>query len=135
MDVNLSVYPNTNSPVKAEDKLSMMCVAEINKTLIDVNVSIEVHLTGSRIVNTTTIENSNLGLFITSISFSSITAVDAGNFNCNVTVNAASTSEFVKPIFKEDNFDLILSKSEKFYRRIFYFNYSTNQFLLSLLSI
>ena len=111
MNFNLILNKSTSNPIKAGDNINMTCRAEIDKTLIDVNIDVEVYLFGPGGSSTSEwFNSSNLTLHQTSIPFSSISAEDSGLYKCNATIKASSDRYFLNPRYKEEYLDLILSE-------------------------
>ena len=111
MNFNLILNKSTSNPIKAGDNVNMTCRAKIDKSLIDVNVDVEVYLFGPGGISTLeTFSSSNLALHQISIPFSSISAEDSGQYKCNATIKASSDRYFLNPQYKEDYSDLILSE-------------------------
>ena len=111
MNFNLILNKSTSNPIKAGDSINMTCRAEIDKTLIDLNVDVEVHLFGPGGIGTSErFNSSNLTLHQTSIPFSNISAEDSGLYKCNATIKASSDRYFLNPRYKEKYLDLILSE-------------------------
>ena len=109
--MELKIHLNTSDPVKAEDSVSIICGAKINKTLVDVDIDVHIHLVSPQGINAIErSENVSLGLYQRRITFRSISARDSGEFICNATVTSSSTNIFLHPAYEEVPFDLVLSK-------------------------
>ena len=110
--MELKVHLNTSDPVRAEDSVAVICSANINKTLINVNVDIDIHLTGpyQTSINMTGASNISHGLHQASIFFPSISARNSGQYQCNATIRSSDGGYFLNFASKEDDFFLILSK-------------------------
>ena len=105
------MHPSTSDPVRAGDSVGIICSANINKTLIDVNVDIDIHLIGSnQISNMTRVANTSLGLYQASLPFSNISARDSGWYWCNATIRSSAVGYFLNSADREDDYNLILSK-------------------------
>lgn len=133
--MDLAVYPNTsNLFIKAGDKVDVICIAFINKTLVDVDVDIELHLVGPQRINRRNrVNNTSLNQHQVVISFPSISAENSGHYMCNASVQASSKMYFLNHIHKEGNFNLVLSKFT--YINMPYFYFSSGQFPLDQRSI
>ena len=107
MDLNLTLYLNTTKPVKAGDDVSVICNAYVNKTLIDIDVDIEMQLVGPRRTSASKIFGStNTDFYELSITLPSLSAEDFGQYKCNATIKTSSDSVFSKPGYKEEVLDL-----------------------------
>ena len=49
--MELKIHLNTSDPVKAEDSVSIICGAKINKTLVDVDIDVHIHLVSPQGIN------------------------------------------------------------------------------------
>ena len=107
MDLNLTLYLNTTKLVKAGDDVSVICNAYVNKTLIDVDVDIEMQLVGPRGTSTTkTFGSTNTDFHELNIILPNISAEYSGQYKCNATIKTSSASVFSKPGYKEEFLDL-----------------------------
>ena len=107
MDLNITLYLNTTKPVKAGDDVSVICNAYVNKTLIDVDVDIEMQLVGPRGTSTTkTFGSTNSDFHELNIMLPNISAEDSGQYKCNATIKTSYASVFSKPGYKEEFLDL-----------------------------
>ena len=84
------MHLNMSEPVKAGDSVSIVCHANINRTLINVNTDIDVHLIGPSQIKMTRVANTSLGLYQASIIFPSISTRDSGQYKCNATVRPST---------------------------------------------
>ena len=109
--MELRVHLSTSEPVSAGDSVGVKCSATINKTLINVDVNIDVYLIGpNQTRNMTRVASTNLGLHQASIHFPRISAKDSGHYQCNATVRSSAVRYSLNSATKEDDFYLILSK-------------------------
>ena len=109
--MKLTVHPSTSDPVRAGDSVGVICSANINKTLINVNVDIDMYLVGpNEISNMTRVTNASLGLHQASILFSNISTRDSGQYCCNATIRSSAVGYFLNSVDREDDFNLILSR-------------------------
>ena len=111
--MNLSVFKSTSEPVRAGDSISIICRANIDRTLVDVPVDVDLHLASPKGTNATQsfANSSGPSLYETSIHYSDISASEiSGNFTCNATIRALSTNEYLIPAIDSQSFDLILGK-------------------------
>ena len=134
MDLELTLILNSNSnPVVAGDSVNIICGARINKTLVDIDVNVDVHLISPGINATEQEVTVRLspGLYQRSISFDSVSAQNSGLFVCNATVQSSITNVFVQSAYKHQTFDLILGNIR--FINVHYIIYMLNQFPLALL--
>ena len=111
--MEVAVHLNTSDPVRAGDSVAVICSANINKTLINVNVDIDIHLISPNQTSTnmTGASNTSHGLHQASILFfPSISARNSGQYQCNATIRSSDGGYFLNSASKEDNFFLIISK-------------------------
>lgn len=110
--MEITVHLSTSDPVRAEDSVTVICSANINKTLINVNVDIDIHLTAPNqtSINMTGASNTSRGLHQASMFFPSISARNSGQYQCNATIRSSDGGYFLNSASKEDDFFLILSK-------------------------
>ena len=109
--MELTVHPSTSDPVRPGDSVGVICSANINKILININVDIDIHLVSrNQISNMTRVVNTSLGLYQASILFSNISARDSGQYWCNATIRSFAVGYFLNSVDREDDFNLILSK-------------------------
>ena len=110
--MEVAVHLSTSNPVRAGDSVAVICSANINKTLINVNVDIEIHLTSPNQTSTnmTGASNTSQGLHQASIFFPSTSARYSGQYQCNATIRSSDGGYFLNSARKEDDFFLILSK-------------------------
>lgn len=108
--MELTIHLSKSEPVKAGDSISVVCSININKTLVNVNTDIAVHLIGPTQINMTRVANTSLGLYQASILFPSISARDSGQYQCNATIRSSAIEYFLNSADKEDIFDLTLGK-------------------------
>ena len=116
--VELTLSLNTSHPVIAGDSVSIICSAKINKTLVNIEVDVDMYIVSPRGIDATErSENVSLGLYQKSVTFSSISPRDSGVFMCNATVKSSSVNNLLYPAYEEVPFDLVLGEyhSEKKY--------------------
>ena len=107
----MKIFLNTTNPVKAGDSVSIVCSVRIDKTLLDVEVSVDLLLVSPQQMNATEkVKNASHGHIQTSVSFYNISARDTGKFICNATIQPSLINEFLIPANKSKTFDLILGK-------------------------
>ena len=112
--MNLSVSVNTSTPVRAGDSISIICMAVIDRSLVDVPVDIELHLASPQgMTKNQTFHNSNdHSLHQISMNFDDISAEISGVYTCNATIRASTMNEneFLIPASDRQSYDLILGK-------------------------
>ena len=114
--MNLSVSVNTSTPVRAGDYISIICMAIIDRSLVDVPVDVELHLASPQGIpqgmsKNQTFNNSNDHRFHQiSMDFGDISAEISGVYTCNATIRASSMNEFLIPASDRQSYDLILGK-------------------------
>ena len=110
--MNLSVSMNTSTPVRAGDYISIICMAVIDRSLVDVPVDVELYLASPQGMTKNQIfNNSNDRRFHQiSMDFGDISAEISGVYTCNATIRASSMNEFLIPASDRQSYDLILGK-------------------------
>ena len=107
MELTLSL--NTTDPVVAGSSISIICMASVNKTLVDFDIDFDIQLTspeGERASESG--RSATLGNYWKSITYSSISAQNSGLFVCNATVQPSAGNEFIMPEYEHQKLDLIL---------------------------
>ena len=112
MFTNVTVSVNSTKPMRAGVSISIVCVATIDRTLVDVPVDVELHLVSRQGRNEmqTFPSSSDQNYHQISMEFSDISAEMSGVFTCNATVSASEMNNFLIPAHENDTYDLILGK-------------------------
>ena len=108
----MTVSVNGIKPVRAGVSISIVCMAIIDRTLVDVPVDVELHLASRQGRNEiqTFPNSSGHNLHQISMDLSDISAEMSGVFTCNATVSASAMNDFLIPAHENDTYDLILGK-------------------------
>ena len=108
----MTVSVNGIKPVRAGVSISIVCMAIIDRTLVDVPVDVELHLANPQGGNKTQrfLNSSGHSLHQISMNFSGISAEMSGDFTCNATVSSSVINDLLILAHENDTYDLILGK-------------------------
>ena len=108
MELTLSL--NTTDPVVAGSSISIICMASVNKTLVDIDIDFDIQLISPEGERASESDGSaTLGNYQKSLTYNSISAQNSdGHFVCNATVQPSARNEFIMPEYEQQRLDLIL---------------------------
>ena len=107
MELTLSL--STADPVVAGSSISIICMASVNKTLVDIDIDFDIQLISPEGEEASESSgNATHGNYQKSITYNSISAQNSGLFVCNATVQPSTRNEFIMLEFEQQRLDLIL---------------------------
>ena len=107
--MELTLTTNTTDPIVSGSSISIICMASVNKTLVDIGIEFDVELIspeGERASESG--GNTSLGNYRKTLTYNSISPRNSGNFFCNASVQPPTRNKFIMPAYKERMLDLIL---------------------------